>query len=197
MKGMNDSDRSSIFMQIFTDKELRISMANAGLGLFRSSKELFTGVIISTSGVSRRLSDSTEWNEAITELGDRTTFLAKVLAVSAWRSANELMKKSRTLALPSTSTSNYVQQSVLVDAGDNADESTALSTDPSVSHDKTKIPYEHSDDYFDFGVSRDHFDIISDGEDLMCDSLREMLNPYPEDKQNDSDEGRTLFSLSS
>ena len=195
---MNDSDRSSIFMQIFTDKELRISMANAGLGLFRGSKELFTGVIISTSGVSRRLSDSTEWNEAITELGDRTTFLAKVLAVSAWRSANELMKKSRTLALPSTSTLNSVQQSVVVDARDNADESTTLATDPSsVSYEKTKFQYEHNDDYFNFGVSRDHFDMISDGEDLLCDSLRDMLNPYPEDKQNASDQGRTLLPLSS
>ena len=87
---------ASILGRIVNDEDFKNSLTRLGLGLFRSTKELIAGVAISTTGVSRTLTDSVEWNQAVAGLGDRTALIAKLIAFAAWRRVDELIKKSRT-----------------------------------------------------------------------------------------------------
>lgn len=93
-KGLNEADESSILKHLVMDEDIRSSLSSLGAGLFRGSRDLLTGFLISSFGVSKKLKDSPEWNEAISGLGQQSVILAKELARSAWKSVNEVVRAS-------------------------------------------------------------------------------------------------------
>ena len=93
-KSLNDADQHSTFKYIATDESIHSSLTNLGAELFRGTKGLLTGFIITSTGVSKKLQESAEWNEAVLGLGNQSTLLAKGIARSAWKGLSEAILKS-------------------------------------------------------------------------------------------------------
>ena len=93
-RSLNDADESSILRYLVTDDNIRASLSSLGSGLLRGSRDLLTGFLISSFGVSKKLAASPEWNEAMSGLGKQSIILAKELARTTWKSVNEVIRAS-------------------------------------------------------------------------------------------------------
>ena len=154
------------------DEDFKNSLTRLGVRLFRSTKELLTGVVISTTGVSRTLTDSVEWNQAVAGLGDRTALIAKLVAFAAWRKVDELIKKSKTLSLPSSVNMDVGSPQALDDTnGTNLGEvEIPEATAFEIPRNSPLAEYVSVDDSYSKSGN------IPADEGLLCSSLMEMLH---------------------